>query len=310
VTSAAVEEVEQVSLPETLARRESEMEIGPFYGELRKGGLEYGAKFANVRELWLGKPGSGEAFGRVTSSPLEKEPEKDPFVNAVLLDGCLQVFGAALDANEFEGAYVPATIHSMTLHRQLPAKVWSHVTVEKNQNGRAALARIRVLTDEGELLADIEGLELRQKASLTSFTQNGETSDTGNGSSGFRSESRDELLERMRPMPRDQRVSAIVKWLAAEVKDTMGKAAEGLEIDDIEPTTAFLEIGLDSLLVTELQRRIQEKLDFRFKPMQGLDYQSIESLAEFILEEVLVLEPAANVPANGQQARTSTPQAV
>ena len=42
--------------------------------------------------------------------------------------------------------------------------------------------------------------------------------------------------------------------------------------------------------MTELQRRIQERLEFRFKPMQGLDYQSIESLVEHILVEVLSVD--------------------
>jgi len=70
----------------------------------------------------------------------------------------------------------------------------------------------------------------------------------------------------------------------------MGQAAEGLNLENLPPSAAFLEIGLDSLLVTELQRRIQEKLAFRFKPMQGLDYQSIETMAEYILDDVLAAQ--------------------
>jgi acyl carrier protein len=96
------------------------------------------------------------------------------------------------------------------------------------------------------------------------------------------------------PLTRRERVGLLSKWLTSEIKDTMGQAADGLSLDKLPPSTAFLEIGLDSLLITELQRRIQEKLEFRFKPMQGLDYQSIESMANYILTEVLAndLAPA------------------
>ncbi len=70
----------------------------------------------------------------------------------------------------------------------------------------------------------------------------------------------------------------------------MGQAADALDLDSLPPSTAFLEIGLDSLLVTELQRRIQEKLVFRFKPMQGLDYQTIDSMAEYLLDWALAAD--------------------
>jgi acyl carrier protein len=100
----------------------------------------------------------------------------------------------------------------------------------------------------------------------------------------------------LKPLNRTEQVNLLSKWLAGEIKQTMGQAADSMGIEKLPASTVFLEIGLDSLLVTELQRRIQEKLEFRFKPMQGLDYQSIESLAEFLLSEVLAndLQPEVN----------------
>ena len=51
--------------------------------------------------------------------------------------------------------------------------------------------------------------------------------------------------------------------------------------------------------MTELQRRIQEKMEFRFKPMQGLDYQSIETMAEFILDDVLATDLQSETAVEG-----------
>jgi acyl carrier protein len=232
----------------------------------------------------MGKPNSGEAFGRIEALAHEEGADEHPFASTVLLDGCLHVFGAALDTyteQDFRGAFVPVSIKSVTLRRELPSKVWSHATVRTNPDGRAALAQIRVYTDAGEVIAEIDGLELRKTTSL------GKSREQRSESSGT-TESGDQLIKRLREMPEDNRVEAVAKWIASDVKEILGEAAaEELDLDNLDPSTAFLEIGLDSLLVTELQRRIQEEFDFRFEPMQGLDYQSIESLAEYILNDVL-----------------------
>jgi len=280
---------EQVQMEAELAGRDSEMKIGVFYGELRSRGLEYGARFANVRELWLGSPGSGEAFGRILNAPIGKE--QDPFNNAVVLDACLQVFGAALatlDGMDQPGAYVPATVQAITLSGELPAQVWSHVKVSGNANGRGALATVRVLSETGEVLGTMENLELRRTMTLTMGKRNGAGGARSSANEIFKS--RAHAVELLRPLAKKERVALLAKWLTAEIKDSMGQAGDGLNIEKLPPSAAFLEIGLDSLLVTELQRRIQEKMEFRFKPMQGLDYQSIETMAEFIHDEVLAVD--------------------
>ena len=293
--------IQKVDMQTELGGRDSEMKVGLFYGELRSSGLEFGGRFANVREVWLGKPGSGEAFGRIANASLGTDGVGDPFMNATLLDSCLHPIGAAFgllngSSQQAAGAAVPVSIQSITLKRELPSQVWSRVNLSVNGNGNgnghAALANFRVVNEEGELIVEIEKLEIRRMISLTSTRQ----LDAGKNKSSVNEffNSRGHLVELLRPLSKKERVAFLSKWLAAEIKDTMGQAAEGLNLDKLPPSTAFLEIGLDSLLVTELQRRIQEKLEFRFKPMQGLDYQSIVSLAEYILDEVLAadLQPA------------------
>jgi acyl transferase domain-containing protein len=303
---------ESMPAERVLQERPADLQIGAFYGELRKSGLEYGAKFANVRELWCGEAGSGEALGRVAAQR-GNNGERDPFANAVLLDGCAHVFGAALkltSATASEGAYVPASIGSITLHEELPQQVWSQAKVEMAANGRAAIADIRVADDAGRTLAQFTGLELRHTSGLTT----GKAAAAGVGTaSTLVNKSRGELLEFLRPLPRPKRIREMALWLTAEIKGTLGQAADGLDLETLPPNTAFLEIGLDSLLVTELQRRIQEKLNFRFQPMQGLDYQTVDSMAEFLLDSVLsadldaqpVAPPGVNNDLPGQVALQS-----
>jgi acyl carrier protein len=169
--------------------------------------------------------------------------------------------------------------------------------VKPNKGGNAALAQVRVLDDEGQMLAEFKNLELRRTHALETGRQNRTAVQKDPVLDNPAYQSRERLVQHLEPLTRRERITDLSKWLTAEIKDTMGQAADGLDLDNLPPSAAFLEIGLDSLLVTELQRRIQEKLDFRFKPMQGLDYQSIETMAEYIHDDVLAAQLAPKMEA-------------
>jgi acyl carrier protein len=193
------------------------------------------------------------------------------------------------------GAFVPASVQTISFTEELTPQVWSHVKIIANANGRGALVTLRVLNEAGIVLAKFENIELRRTMSLAAGQRKGSNS-RASGNQIFKS--RAHAVELLRPLSKKDRVALLAKWLIAEIKDTIGQAADGLNLEKLPPSTAFLEIGLDSLLVTELQRRIQERLEFRFKPMQGLDYQSIETMAEFLHDEALAvdLEDRATAP--------------
>jgi acyl transferase domain-containing protein/acyl carrier protein len=276
-----------LQLAAEVERMDAALGLGPFYGQLRHSGLEYGFAFATVREVWTGPPGSGEAIGRIGAAPDQDAAEPHPFTATTVLDGCLQLLGAALGTVEHEdaaGAYIPMAIRAVTLRRPIPPEVWARLQVRLSADARGAMADLQIVDADGQVVAELDGVEFRQTANLALSDVGARHAGTADAEGG---ESRQALVERLRALPADERLPVVVGWVTAEVSGTIGQAAEELGLDEIDPSMAFLEIGLDSLLVTELQRRIQEKLDFRFEAMEALDYQSIDTLAEFLLTDVL-----------------------
>jgi acyl carrier protein len=285
---------ERVGLQAALASRGAALPIGQFYGDARNAGFEYGAGFATVREAWLGQPGSGEAVARLAASPAAETPEDHPFRLSTILDGAFQTIRAAagsLGEVESQATLVPRGIKSVTLAREMPFEVWCETKVQAG--GRNSLiASIRVVDAAGNVIAQFEDLELYPMARL-SLASLGQT---------VEGPKRDLASRRVTSLPAPERVEAVSKWLVDEIKEILGQAAEEINLDELDGSAAFIEIGLDSLLVTELQRRIQEKLEFRFKAMQGLDYQSVDSLARYITDEVLVVESVGGIMSGESKA--------
>ncbi|WP_371649462.1 MULTISPECIES: type I polyketide synthase [unclassified Streptomyces] len=278
-------------LEDLRAQMSTSLAPGRLYGLLREDGLEYGASFSTVRELWTDEAG-GQALGRITAAPDGAARAGHPHRFATMLDGCLHLAAAAARDGAAKGTYLPVGIGRMVLHGPLPDQIWGHVRLRTDATDTAFTARLRVLDDTGRLLADLDAIEFRRVASLT----DPEAAPAGPAGSRSREsgQSRRELRERVEPLAAGERRQAVIDWLMVEIVDTLGRMSTELEIDmsDLDPSLALLEIGLDSLTITELQRRIQEKLDFRFKAMEALEYQSIDELAEYLLHQVILADPA------------------
>ncbi|MFE0042994.1 type I polyketide synthase [Streptomyces albireticuli] len=278
--------------PEELrAAMPTELAPGRLYGLLREDGMEYGASFSTVREVWLDEA-AGQALGRITAAPDGASRVGHEHGFATMLDGCLHLTAAAARDGAAKGTYIPVGVGRMVLRGALPDQVWGHVRLRTNDSATAFTARLRVLDDTGNVLAEMEDVEFRRVASLT------DTSAVPAAPAGDRAresgDSRRELRERIEPLTAGERRQAVIGWLTDEIIDTLGRMSAELAVDihHLDPSLALLEIGLDSLSITELQRRIQEKLDFRFKAMEALEYQSIEELAEYLVQRVILAEPA------------------
>ncbi|WP_049715139.1 type I polyketide synthase [Streptomyces caatingaensis] len=276
----------RAALPTTLSP-------GKLYGLLREDGLEYGASFSTVRELWADEAG-GEALGRITAAPDGAARAGHPHRFATMLDGCLHLTSAAARDAASRGAYVPVGVGRAVLRGPLPDQVWGHVRLRLGADGAAFTAHVDVLDDAGRAVAELDEVEFRRVASLTG------TSAVPAAPAGDRPResgaSRRELRERVEPLAAGERRRAVIDWLTDEIVDTLGRMSAELDVDirSLDPSLALLEIGLDSLSITELQRRIQEKLDFRFKAMEALEYQSIEELADYLLHQVILADPAGS----------------
>ena len=133
------------------------------YEALRLRGLDFGPAFAGVEVLLRG---DGEALGRVGLPDIAAQDARAYQIHPALLDACLQVVGALLpDGEGATDTYLPFSLGRLTLHRQVPERVWSHVRRRAGVAGENAVSfDVRMLDQDGAIVAELEGLCLKRVA--------------------------------------------------------------------------------------------------------------------------------------------------
>jgi acyl transferase domain-containing protein/acyl carrier protein len=127
---------------------------GDFFDVLMGLGIDLGERCRGIHALWTA---DDEVLAQVSIDPsLESELASYRF-HPVLLDACLQTFGAALWQNGESGdTRVLTRIGELNLYSLPPARVWCHATITDRAKGTGS---VRILGDDGALIAEATGLE-------------------------------------------------------------------------------------------------------------------------------------------------------
>ncbi len=216
------------------------------YGQCRQLGLEYGASFQGLQQLYRGE---GEAWGRVQLPA--GVSHHGYLVHPALLDACLQVTAGALPATH-NAAWLPVRVKHYRVARPLEAETTVYVKAEvhpKRDERRLSVA-IDAADSAGQPVFEIEGLTLRRVDNLHARrssipTPAGSTKrvepaeESGNIWSGDGT-------------PSPQKVLRLLRQRVAEILES--------PVGDVPIDRPLDTLGLDSLMAFELREEVKQSM--------------------------------------------------
>jgi acyl transferase domain-containing protein/NAD(P)-dependent dehydrogenase (short-subunit alcohol dehydrogenase family)/acyl carrier protein len=127
------------------------------YEEMQARGLHYGPWFNGVRQLWRAADG-GEVLAFVQGHEELGLKDHRNLLHPTLLDACFQTLLAAIRISSDPSVYVPVRIREARLHKSPDGGFWCHGRLLRHDGGTLE-GDIRLLDDDGEVLAEFRGIE-------------------------------------------------------------------------------------------------------------------------------------------------------
>ncbi len=139
--------------------RSSEKVSGPdYYRQLSENAIQYGPFFQGITQLWLdGKSVLGEL-----QIPTDQDNNFSTYqLHPAVLDGCLQVLGAAV-ATEAKrigkaGTYIPARIGQIRILGRPGAHLWCRARI-LDDDASGIVGELRLIDDAGRVVVELEGV--------------------------------------------------------------------------------------------------------------------------------------------------------
>ena len=145
----------QAQLEDARSRCAAKLAPGVIYDKFANHGLQYGAQFRCLREVWTGR---GQALARVAIDPALEVLAGDFSIHPTFLDGCLQVLGpAALSAAG--GTFLPVRIDRFRWRGGYLTEGWAHGVLTTGAN--AIRGEVRTFHSDGRLAFELLGVSFQ-----------------------------------------------------------------------------------------------------------------------------------------------------
>ncbi|MEM7417514.1 MAG: SDR family NAD(P)-dependent oxidoreductase [Gemmatimonadota bacterium] len=140
------------------ARCATEVNAPDFYADMSARGYPFGARLRTVHALRVGE---GEALGELRLTTASADDADSFDVHPLLLDGALQVAGAAFDEDARTRSFLPFSIGHVQAG-ELSGTVVAHATASNGADGRTVKARVDLYDPDGRAIGSIEDVVFRE----------------------------------------------------------------------------------------------------------------------------------------------------
>jgi NAD(P)-dependent dehydrogenase (short-subunit alcohol dehydrogenase family)/acyl carrier protein len=101
------------------------------------------------------------------------------------------------------------------------------------------------------------------------------------------------LLRRLEESSPAERLEILAEFVRGQVAEVLGYSSSS----NLDANQGFFEIGMDSLMAVDLQRRLQNGLGVTLSSTVGFDHPTIEALAKYLAENAIAFQSTVAQPA-------------
>ncbi|MEU9256162.1 acyltransferase domain-containing protein [Streptomyces sp. NPDC048270] len=280
--------------PASLAGPLTETLEGPaYYRALAACGLGYGPAFQGITGIARGE---GAALARIVPDPTALPADPGYRVHPSLLDSALQCAVAPLlGAAWGEGVtqcFVSESIGRLRVYGTLVGELWAYAQAEPAGDDRHWQARVRILSADGTLLAEAQGLRVVRLDSVPVLAAEPEDATSGPAEGAVAA-----ALAELPVAERRAAFETAVREITAQVVKLPARR--------IDPDTPLRSLGIDSLMSLELRNRLEAAFGVELSATLIWNYPTVRDIAPFLAgkadialdgDEAPVQSPAAEAP--------------